>query len=84
MSVLFINTGYLPTYDEWVRLENIQREIAGWRAQLERDFILRKFSAGERYLSKLKFHQGVRDNWKIYNNPFFCKKSIIDKTNENL
>lgn len=66
MNVLFINTGYLPTHEEWVRLENIQREIAGWRAELHRDFELRKFTLGERYLSKQRFHNGIRQNWKIF------------------
>jgi len=65
-GVLFINTGYLPTHDEWVRLENIQREISGWRAELFREWELKRFTPGERYLSKQRFHHGVRDNWKIY------------------
>jgi len=66
MNILFINTGYLPNHEEWVRLENIQREIAGWRAELHRDFELRKFTPGERYLSKQRFHNGIRQNWKIF------------------
>ena len=66
MSVLFINTGYLPTHDEWVRLENIQREIAGWRAELAREWQLKKFTPGEIYLSKQRFHTGIRDNWRIF------------------
>jgi len=66
VSVLFINTGYLPTYDEWVRLENIQREIAGWRAELAREWQLKKFTMGEIYLSKQRFHNGVRQQWKIF------------------
>lgn len=66
MNVLFINTGYLPTHEEWVRLENIQREIAGWRAELAREWQLKRFTSGERYLSKLRFHNGIRDNWKVF------------------
>lgn len=66
MNVLFINTGYLPTHEEWVRLENIQREIAGWRAELAREWQLKRFTPGERYLSKLRFHSGIRENWKVY------------------
>ena len=74
MNVLFLNTGYLPTHEEWVRLENVQREIAGWRAELYREWQLKKFTPGERYLSKQRFHNGVREHWKIYpglkeNNP---------------
>lgn len=66
MSVLFINTGYLPTHQEWIRLENIQREISGWRAELYREWELKRFTPGERYLSKQRFHHGVRDNWKVF------------------
>lgn len=66
MNVLFLNTGYLPTHEEWVRLENIQREIAGWRAELAREWQLRRFTPGERYLSKLRFHNGIRDSWKVF------------------
>ena len=66
MNVLFLNTGYLPTHEEWVRLENIQREISGWRAELRREWDLKRFTPGERYLSKLRFHNGIRDNWKVY------------------
>jgi hypothetical protein len=66
MNVLFINTGYLITHQEWIRLENIQREIAGWRAELFREWELKRFTLGERYLSKQRFHHGVRYNWKIY------------------
>lgn len=66
MNVLFINTGYLPTHDEWVRLENIQRTISGWRAELLREQMLKRFTRGEIYLSKQRFHTGLRDNWVIY------------------
>jgi hypothetical protein len=66
VSVIFINTGYLPTHDEWVRLENIQRTISGWRAELLREQQLKRFTPGEIYLSKQRFHTGLRDNWKIY------------------
>lgn len=66
MNVLFINTGYLPTHEEWVRLENIQREISGWRAELAREWQLKRFTQGEIYLSKQRFHNGIRDHWKVY------------------
>lgn len=65
-QVLFINTLYLPTHEEWIRLENIQREISGWRAELAREWQLKRFTQGEIYLSKQRFHHGIRDNWKIY------------------
>lgn len=66
MNVLFLNTPYLPTHEELIRLENIQLQIAGWRAELHREWDLRRFTPGERYLSKQRFHHGVRDQWKIY------------------
>ena len=65
-QVLFINTFYYPTIQELERLENIQREISGWRAELLREQQARKYTLGEIYLSKQRFHQGIRDNWKIY------------------
>jgi hypothetical protein len=66
VNVLFLNTPYLPTHEELIRLENIQRQIAGWRAELMREWDNRRFTPGERYLSKQRFHHGVRDQWKIY------------------
>ena len=66
MNVLFINTGYLPTHDEWVRLENIQRTISGWRAELLREQQLKRFTPGEIYLSKQRFHSGLRNHWVVY------------------
>jgi len=80
VSVLFINTGYLPTHEEWVRLENVQRTIAGWRAELLREQQFKKFSPGEIYLSKERFHIGIRDNWKIYSgfkNQVYTKEKVI-------
>lgn len=66
MNILFLNTGYLPTHDEWIRLDNIQREIAGWRAELAREWQLKRFAPGEIYLSKERFHNGIRQNWRIF------------------
>lgn len=65
-NVIFLNTLYLPTIQELERLENIQRQIAGWRADLVREWDVRRFTPGERYLSKQRFHHGVRDQWRIY------------------
>jgi hypothetical protein len=65
-QVLFLNTLYYPSIQELERLENIQREISGWRAELLKGQQARKYSMGEIYLSKQKFHQGIRDNWKIF------------------
>jgi len=64
--VLFLTTFYYPSLQELERLENIQRQIAQWRADLLREQQLRRFTPGEIYLSKQRFHQGIRDNWKIY------------------
>jgi hypothetical protein len=65
-NVLFINTLYLPTIQELERLDNIQRQISGWRADLLREWDLRRFTPGERYLSKERFHNGIRQQWRIY------------------
>jgi hypothetical protein len=66
MNVLFLNTSYLPTHEELIRLENIQRQIAGWRAELHREWDNRRFTPGERYLSKERFHNGIRHQWLVY------------------
>jgi hypothetical protein len=64
--VLFLTTFYYPSIQELERLENIQRQIAQWRADLLREQQFRKYTPGEIYLSKQRFHQGIRDNWRIY------------------
>ncbi len=66
MNVLFLTTFYYPSIQELERLENIQRQIAQWRADLLREQQFRKYTPGEIYLSKQRFHQGIRDNWRIY------------------
>ncbi len=61
-----MNTYYLPTHEELIRLDNVQRQIAGWRAELAREWQLKRFSPGEIYLSKQRFHNGIIDTWKIF------------------
>ena len=65
-QVLFLTTFYYPTIQELERLENIQREISGWRAELAREWQLKRFTPGEIYLSKMRFHKGIRQHWRIY------------------
>ena len=77
MNVLFIHTFYYPTFEESVRLENIQREISGWRAELYREWQLRKFTQGEMYLSKQRFHQGIRAQWRIYSSSCYVKSTNL-------
>jgi hypothetical protein len=66
MNVLFLNTLYFPDHEELIRLENIQREITSWRVDLHREWHNRRFTQGEKYLSWLNFHNGIRRHWKIY------------------
>jgi len=66
MNVLFMNTCYLPTHEELIRLDNVQRQIASWRAELAREWQLKRFTPGEIYLSKQRFHNGIRNNWKVF------------------
>jgi hypothetical protein len=65
-DILIFPTSYLPTIQEHERLDNIQKEISRWRVDLIREWDNRHFNAGERYLSRLRFHHGIRDQWKIY------------------
>jgi len=65
-TILDFPTNYLPTIQEYERLDNIQKEISRWRVDLIRGWDNRHFNAGERYLSRLRFHYGIRDQWKIY------------------
>jgi hypothetical protein len=66
MRVIFLNTLYYPSPAELARLENIQLTISGWRVDLAREWHIQRYTAGERYLSKQRFHNGVRSNWKIF------------------
>ena len=65
-NVLFIHTFYYPTPEEKTRLENIQLQMTKWRMDLYREWEKNRLTPGERYLSKLRFHQGIRDQWKVY------------------
>jgi len=65
-DILIFPTSYLPTIQEYDRLDNLQKEISRWRVDLIREWDNKHFNAGERYLSRLRFHHGIRDQWKIY------------------
>lgn len=80
MNVLFIHTFYYPTFEESIRLENIQKEISGWRAELLRECQLKRFTSGEIYLSKMNFHNGIRKHWRVYKGykEDFTKQLLID------
>jgi hypothetical protein len=78
MNVLFLNTNYFPTIEELNRLENIQLTISGWRAELLREQMRKNFTHGEMFLSKQRFHNGIRDQWKIYAGLRQAQKLIVD------
>jgi hypothetical protein len=56
---------YLPSELEFERLANIQKEIQGLRGYLVTEWNQKNFNKGERYLSKVRFHNGIRQQWKI-------------------
>jgi hypothetical protein len=58
---------YLPSELEFQRLANIQKEIQGWRSYLVTEWNQKNFNQGERYLSKVRFHNGIRQQWKVIN-----------------
>jgi hypothetical protein len=63
--VIYFPMVYLPSELEFERLANIQKEIQGWRAYLVTEWNQKNFNEGERYLSKVRFHNGIRQQWKI-------------------
>ena len=65
-NLLDFPTDYLPSEEEFTRLNNIQRTIESWRKSLVHEWDMKHFSAGERLISRERFHTGVRDNWKIF------------------
>jgi hypothetical protein len=65
-NVLDFPTNYFPTFEEFQRLLNIQNQLQLWKAELHREQTLKRFTTGERWLSKQRFHAGIRDNWKVY------------------
>jgi hypothetical protein len=65
-NVRYLTTGYLPTHEEWVRLESWQRQLSLWRAELSYQQREKGLTEQERLLSKAIFHNSVRSNWKVY------------------
>jgi hypothetical protein len=57
---------YYPSRDELDRLDELQRQLSYWRAELAREWQLKRFTPGERYLSKERFHNGFRNRWTIF------------------
>lgn len=65
-NILPFPTDYLPSFEEHQRLEGIQTMLTQWRAELSREHKLKSLNAGQIWLSKQRFHNGIRDTWKIY------------------
>lgn len=63
-QVIFIHTGYYPTFEESLRLFNIQEKLTYSHAELA--FQCRNFSQAEKYLSKQRYHNGFREKWKVF------------------
>lgn len=65
-NIVIFPTSYLPTFEELQRLDNIQATIAGWRRDLRAEHEKRFFNAYQIMISRQNFHNGIRDNWKVY------------------
>jgi hypothetical protein len=63
-QVMFIHTGYYPTFEESLRLYNQQEKLTLAHAELA--FQCRNFSPAEKYLSKQRYHNGFRQRWQIF------------------
>lgn len=73
-------TSYLPTFDEYQRLEAVQRQIKLWRAELSHEQMMRGMNYGERILSWEAFHNGWRNNLKVikgYKGSLLFRKSDL-------
>lgn len=65
-NVIFFPTLYNPEFTEMLRLEELQRQLNYARAELAREWQLKRFEPGEKFLSKERFHNGFRERWLIY------------------
>jgi hypothetical protein len=63
-QVIFIHTGYYPTFEESLRLFNQQEKLTS--SLIELSFATRSYSHYERYLAKERYHNGFRERWKIF------------------
>lgn len=48
------------------RLDELQRQLSYARAELNREWQLKRYTAGEIYLSKQIFHNGFRNRWLVF------------------
>lgn len=65
-QVLFFPTTYWPDFEEQQRLLSWQRSWDLWRAKLRYDQREAKLTGFQAALSTMRYHTGVRDNWKLY------------------
>lgn len=63
--VIFFPMVYLPSEQEFERLNNIQKEIDGWRSYLVLEWNQKSFNQAERHTSKVRFHTGLRGMLKV-------------------
>jgi hypothetical protein len=78
-NVIFFPTFYTPHFTEMLRLEEIQRQLSYARAELHREWQLKKYQPGEIFLSKERFHNGFRDRWLVF--PGF-QQNKVEKVSE--
>lgn len=65
MNVLFINTFYYPSHEEFVRLANLQTVLTLAHAELS--YNLRNATDYQKSLSKMRYHEGFRSRLVVVN-----------------
>jgi len=63
-QVMFIHTGYYPTFEESLRLYNQQERLT--YSLIELSYATRNYSAYDKFLAKERYHNGFRHKWKIF------------------
>ena len=76
-QVMFINTLYYPSFEESMRLFNLQQRLELSLTELA--FATRSYSDHEKYMSKLRYHNGFRERLKLLHG----FKGINEKIVEN-
>lgn len=75
-QVMFINTCYYPSFEESMRLFNLQQRLELSLAELS--FATRDYSDHEKYMSKLRYHNGFRERLKLLHGFKENKDKIVE------
>lgn len=65
-QVIFLPLKFIPTHEEYVKLDEAQRDIELWQAELA--YLSRDFTEFSKFIFKENAHNSTREKWLLITN----------------